>query len=32
MDVAKVILFLSSTLADYLTGVTVDVNGGALMR
>lgn len=32
MDVAKVIFFLSSSLADYLTGVTIDVNGGALMR
>lgn len=31
-DVAKVVLFLSSSLADYLTGITVDVNGGALLR
>ncbi|MEO8218872.1 MAG: SDR family NAD(P)-dependent oxidoreductase [Acidobacteriota bacterium] len=28
-DVAGVILFLSSRFADYLTGVTVDVNGGS---
>ena len=32
MDVAKVIFFLCTNLADYLTGVTIDVNGGALMR
>jgi 3-oxoacyl-[acyl-carrier protein] reductase len=31
-DVAKVVLFLSSSLADYLTGTTIDVNGGALLR
>jgi 3-oxoacyl-[acyl-carrier protein] reductase len=32
MDVAKVLFFLCTNLADYLTGVTIDVNGGALMR
>lgn len=32
MDVAKVIFFLCTNLADYLTGVTIDINGGALMR
>jgi len=31
-DIAKVVLFLASNLADYLTGVTIDVNGGILMR
>lgn len=28
-DVANVVLFLASPLADYLAGVTVDVNGGS---
>lgn len=28
-DVANVILFLASPLADYLAGVTIDVNGGS---
>jgi NAD(P)-dependent dehydrogenase (short-subunit alcohol dehydrogenase family) len=28
-DVASVILFLASPLADYLNGVTIDVNGGS---
>ena len=32
LDVAKVVYFLASSLSDYLTGITVDVNGGALMR
>ena len=27
-DVAKVCLFLASDLADYLTGTTIEVNGG----
>lgn len=31
-DIAKAVLFLSSSLADYLTGATIDVNGGALLR
>ena len=31
-DIAKAVLFLSSSLADYLTGTTIDVNGGALLR
>ncbi len=31
-DVANVILFLSSDLSDYLTGVIIDVNGGMYMR
>lgn len=30
-DVAKVVLFLSSDLADYVTGATVDINGGYAM-
>jgi 3-oxoacyl-[acyl-carrier protein] reductase len=28
-DVAAVILFLASPMADYLNGVTIDVNGGS---
>jgi NAD(P)-dependent dehydrogenase (short-subunit alcohol dehydrogenase family) len=28
-DVAGVILFLASPMADYLNGVTIDVNGGS---
>jgi len=28
-DVASVILFLASSMADYLNGVTIDVNGGS---
>ena len=28
-DVASVILFLASPMADYLNGVTIDVNGGS---
>lgn len=31
-DVAKVAYFLVSSLADYVTGATIDVNGGLLMR
>jgi len=31
-DVAKAVVFLASSMADYLTGVTLDVNGGILMR
>lgn len=31
-DIAKVLVFLASSMADYLTGVTIDVNGGILMR
>jgi NAD(P)-dependent dehydrogenase (short-subunit alcohol dehydrogenase family) len=30
-DVARVVLFLASRLAEYVTGQTVYVNGGALM-
>ncbi|MDO4620387.1 MAG: SDR family NAD(P)-dependent oxidoreductase [Lachnospiraceae bacterium] len=32
IDVAKVILFLASSQADYITGATLDVTGGMLMR
>jgi NAD(P)-dependent dehydrogenase (short-subunit alcohol dehydrogenase family) len=28
-DVAAVVLFLASPMADYLNGVTIDVNGGS---
>ena len=28
-DVAAVIVFLASPMADYLNGVTIDVNGGS---
>jgi len=31
-DVAKAVYFLVSPLADYITGTTIDVNGGLLMR
>jgi len=31
-DVAKVILFLASPLADYLAGATIDINGGSYLR
>ena len=31
-DIADVVLFLASKLSDYVTGATIDVNGGALMR
>ena len=30
-DVAKVVLFLASPLADYLTGQSIEVNGGLYM-
>jgi NAD(P)-dependent dehydrogenase (short-subunit alcohol dehydrogenase family) len=30
-DVAKVVLFLVSPLADYVTGATIDINGGMYM-
>jgi 3-oxoacyl-[acyl-carrier protein] reductase len=30
-DVANVVLFLASPLASYLTGLTLDVNGGQYM-
>lgn len=30
-DVANVVLFLASPLSDYVTGVTVDINGGLFM-
>lgn len=32
LDIAKAVLFLASDMADYITGATVDVNGGILMR
>lgn len=32
MDVANTALYLASSLSDYVTGMTVDVNGGMLMR
>jgi len=31
-DVAKAVYFLVSPLSDYITGATIDVNGGLLMR
>lgn len=31
-DVAKAVYFLASPLSDYITGTTLDVNGGLLMR
>ena len=31
-DVARVCLFLASELSDYLTGATIDVNGGMHMH
>jgi NAD(P)-dependent dehydrogenase (short-subunit alcohol dehydrogenase family) len=31
-DVANVVLFLASDLADYLTGSTIDVNGGSYLH
>jgi 3-oxoacyl-[acyl-carrier protein] reductase len=31
-DVADVALFLASSLSDYLSGMTIDVNGGMFMR
>ena len=31
-DIAKIVVFLASSLSDYLTGATIDVNGGALLR
>ena len=31
-DCAKAVYFLSSQLSDYITGATIDVNGGILMR
>lgn len=31
-DVAKIVLFLCSTQSDYMTGATLDVTGGMLMR
>jgi NAD(P)-dependent dehydrogenase (short-subunit alcohol dehydrogenase family) len=32
MDVAKAARFLASPDADYLTGITLDVNGGSYIR
>ncbi|MCG8485744.1 MAG: SDR family oxidoreductase [Clostridia bacterium] len=32
LDVAKSIYFLASDLSDYITGSTIDINGGYLMR
>jgi 3-oxoacyl-[acyl-carrier protein] reductase len=31
-DVAKVVVFLASTLADYITGAAIEVNGGVYMN
>ena len=31
-DVAKAVVFLLSTQADYMTGTTLDLTGGMLMR
>ncbi|MNC39607.1 3-oxoacyl-[acyl-carrier-protein] reductase FabG [compost metagenome] len=31
-DVGRVTLFLASELADYLTGETIEINGGLFMR
>lgn len=31
-DIAKAVYFLASPLSDYITGATIDVNGGLLMR
>lgn len=31
-DVAKAVFFLASSLSDYITGATIDVNGGLYMR
>ncbi len=32
LDVAKAVLFLSTSLSDYITGSTIDVNGGFFMH
>ena len=32
LDVAKAVLFLATPLSDYITGATIDINGGYLMR
>lgn len=32
IDVAKVILFLASSLGDYVTGACIDVSGGMTMK
>jgi len=32
MDVANAALYLASSLSDYVTGMTIDVNGGMFMR
>jgi 3-oxoacyl-[acyl-carrier protein] reductase len=31
-DVAGIVAFLASPMADYLNGATVDVNGGSYLR
>ena len=31
-EVADTVVFLASDAASYITGATIDVNGGALMR
>lgn len=32
LDAAKAVLFLATSLSDYVTGATIDVNGGAYIR
>ena len=32
LDVAKAVLFLATSMSDYITGATIDINGGYLMR
>ena len=32
LDVAKAVLFLATSMSDYITGATIDINGGLAMR
>ncbi|MDR1534946.1 MAG: SDR family oxidoreductase, partial [Planctomycetota bacterium] len=32
LDAAKAVFFLATPLSDYITGATIDVNGGYYMR